>query len=508
MDKYAMYLRKSRADIELESMGHEETLARHKARLFELAARMEVLPEQIVIYHEIVSGESIQDRPEMQKLLNDVYLQKYKGVFVIEVERLARGNTKDQGEVADAFQYSHTQIITEKKIYDPTKESDMEYFEFGLFMSRREYKTITRRMSAGKLQSVKEGNYIGSAKIYGYDPVRTSKKDRILKINPEEAPVVQMIYNWYTEDRQSPRWIARQLTTLGIPTQTNKSEWNRRTIINILQNEHYIGLIKWNQRKTVRVYNADTGKTQKIRVPAEKELYPGKHEAIISKEQFEKAQSIFDQFVPIKSEAKHVNPFAGIARCAKCGKTLVAQEYSEKNNRSLRLSHQKGTVCKMKSIKMFDFSAAVVDALKNSIADYEVELKKGSEQKQILEHEAIIAALEKELEKQQRKRTRLFDAFEDDLYSKEEFIERKQALHAKISEISDKLKEEKKNAPKPINYEQQITTIHNLIECINDDSISAQLKNTFLKSFIEKIDVEVLDCGRNNSEVIVDIQLK
>ena len=96
-DKYAMYLRKSRADIEMEALGEGETLAKHKTMLFNLAARHDILPSQITIYQEIVSGESIQDRPEVQRLLDDVYANKYKGVLVVEVERLARGNTKDQG---------------------------------------------------------------------------------------------------------------------------------------------------------------------------------------------------------------------------------------------------------------------------------------------------------------------------------------------------------------------------------------------------------------------------
>ena len=126
-DMYAMYLRKSRADIELEALGEGETLTKHKVMLFNLAARHDIHPDQIVIYQEIVSGESLQDRPEALRLLEDVYARKYKGVLVVEVERLARGNTKDQGEVADAFQISDTKIITPVKVYDPNDEFDREY---------------------------------------------------------------------------------------------------------------------------------------------------------------------------------------------------------------------------------------------------------------------------------------------------------------------------------------------------------------------------------------------
>lgn len=166
----AIYLRKSKLDLELEAQGEEETLARHKKILLEIAERQGLNIGEI--YQEVVSGESIQDRPVMQRLLSDVMDGQYRSVMVMEVQRLARGNTKDQGEVAEAFKYSSTKIVTPQKTYDPNNEYDEEYLEFGLYMSRREYTAINRRMSIGKMQSVKEGNYIGSLPPFGYDIVK------------------------------------------------------------------------------------------------------------------------------------------------------------------------------------------------------------------------------------------------------------------------------------------------------------------------------------------------
>ena len=58
------------------------------------------------------------------------------------------------------------------KTYNPNNEYDEEYFEFGLFMSRREYKTINRRLQRGRLSSVKEGKCVCSIAPYGYDKVK------------------------------------------------------------------------------------------------------------------------------------------------------------------------------------------------------------------------------------------------------------------------------------------------------------------------------------------------
>ena len=158
--QYSLYLRKSRADLEAEERGEGETLARHEKMLIELARINGFSIGKI--YREIVSGESIESRPIVQELLRDVESGRWRGVLVVEVERLARGDTMDQGRVAKSFKFSNTKIITPIKIYDPNNEFDEEYFEFGLFMSRREYKTINRRLQRGRLSSVKEGKFVGS----------------------------------------------------------------------------------------------------------------------------------------------------------------------------------------------------------------------------------------------------------------------------------------------------------------------------------------------------------
>lgn len=96
MKLYLMYLRKSRKDLEAEEHGQGETLAKHEKMLTTLYESMGIFAKQITILKEIVSGDSIVARPQMQKLLQLVETGNYEGVFVVEVERLARGNTLDQ----------------------------------------------------------------------------------------------------------------------------------------------------------------------------------------------------------------------------------------------------------------------------------------------------------------------------------------------------------------------------------------------------------------------------
>ena len=142
--KVALYLRKSREDESLE-----ETLARHERMLLDYCKRNNLVI--IDIFKEVVSGESLEARPQALKMLENVEAGMYDGVVVVELERLSRGNQIDQVEIAETFKRSGTKIYTLNKVYDLSSDNDFdeEFFEFGLFMSRREYKVIKRRLLQG-----------------------------------------------------------------------------------------------------------------------------------------------------------------------------------------------------------------------------------------------------------------------------------------------------------------------------------------------------------------------
>lgn len=511
LDMYAMYLRKSRKDLELEAISKEETLARHKDILFALAERMGISPNQIVIYHEIVSGDSLDSRPEALKLLADVHARKYKGVFVTEIERLARGNTKDQGEVAEAFSLSGTLIITPLRVYNPDNEADEEYFEFGLFMSRREFKTLNRRQKVGKEQAVKEGNYILPVAPYGFDIVRKSKKNRYLVEKPEESKYVKMVFDWYTEDRKPTFWIARQLTLMGVPTKRGGKEWSRSTIKDILFNAHYIGMVTWGDQRTVKEKDPITGKVVKRRRKSgNQQLYKGKHDGFISEEQFWKVRTIYGTHAPAKVNTELVNPLAGILVCARCGRAINHHSYPD--SRVSRYHHTYGIhMCKMKSLFAPVVMDAIVTALNAHISDYQVKMDKGDTNTEINRQKAVCEALEAELQKQKRMKRRLFDSWEadDGMYTKEEFMERKQMYNKAIVDLSAKIEELQKNTPEPIDYEERIATIHSIIDTLNDPTIDAKAKNDFLKQFIEKIEFDTFDYGAGKGGApVLDIHFK
>ena len=509
MDVYAIYLRKSRADVEAEKLGEGETLARHRKILTELAARKGLYIGKI--YEEIVSGETIEARPEIQKLIEDCYKGKYRGILKVEVTRLSRGNQGDAQKILDCLKYSNRNngvlVITPTKTYDVAhSQEDEEYMEFELFMSRREYKMIQKRMDRGRKQAVVEGNFMGSYRPYGYDILKT-KTGRTLIPNEDEAPIVKMIYEWTVNDNLSPFKIAERLTNMGVPTYYGEKDWSKETVKTILTNQTYMGKVRWNDRMTVKTMVDGELKATRPRSNHSDHfmLYDGKHmkHALVDEETFKAASSRFHND-RTRSNLKLVNPLAGLLFCKKCGKSMGYQSYRHKKNGPMdRYNHrQSANGCKVKSAVAEDVIKAVIHALKLYIEDFEFKLDNTPD----VDENSIntqLEALQKEIRKSERKLAKLFDSWEDEKITDNEFVQRKAVHNQKIENIKRQMEELEYSIPEREEYEDKIILLSEALVAITDESLDADIKNEYLKRIIDRIEFS----RENNSEFILDIDL-
>lgn len=213
--------------------------------LMDCAGRMGPVVHEHDIYREIVSGESIEARPQMQRLLKAVEMRTYTAVPCIELERLSRGNGAGRARIPKAFQFSNTKITTLDKTYGLASDDgfDGEFFEFGLFMSRREYKTIKRRLLRGRMQSQQEGYFIGSALPFGYGKIKNPEGRGHILVPNEQAPILQMIFRRYAEG-DLLAGIVQDLNAAGVQTASSlNAKWSTNRVRDMLRNRVYIGEI-------------------------------------------------------------------------------------------------------------------------------------------------------------------------------------------------------------------------------------------------------------------------
>ena len=451
---YCMYLRKSRADLEAEARGEGETLARHLQTLTLLAARLSLDVPPDAIYREIVSGDTIAARPMMQRLLQEVQDGKWQGVLCTEVERLARGDTIDQGIVANAFKYSNTKIITPAKVYDPNNEMDEEFFEFSLFMARREYKAIKRRMQAGRAASVREGHYVGGKRPYGYEVVKCQgSKGYTLKQIPEEAKIVRLVYDMYLYQGHGTASIATHLNSLGSTTY-NGHPWDAGSVRKMLEQPVYAGFVQWLKRESKKTVTPE-GYTVNRPLSDRYILARGLHDPIVSEEEYNRVREVAATRRTIAQvQNKHIaSPLAGLARCACCGYALTRRP----NRDDVFLVCRK-PFCHNSSVRMDTAVSAVLGALRQWVEQYSdkgsplgtpssksLPLGGGAERSEAERvnegRDLELSAAQDALTTAQRQLTTAQEMLERGVYSVDEYINRRHALQSKIDAATEAIKE-------------------------------------------------------------------
>lgn len=524
------YLRKSRADDALLTV--EEVLAKHEAILDEWAENNlgEKIPETNK-FREVVSGETIDDRPEMKTILNLIESPKIKGILVVEVQRLSRGDLEDAGRLIKLLRYTNTLVITPQKTYDLRDEYDRDIFERELKRGNEFLEYQKKIMSRGRLLSVQQGNYIGSKAPYGYD--RTTVQDGkrkcpTLKINETEANIVRMIFDLYVNKDMGHTRIANHLDALGVKPPKGEY-WSPPAIKDLLENVHYIGKVKWNWRKTVTVVeDGEILKTRPKSTVGEFLVYEGKHEAIITEEIFAAAREKQGRNHRAKPTTKVRNPLAGLLYC-QCGRAMSLRTYKTKEGTEKsapRLLCDNQAKCKTGSCLYDELIEMVKDTLKDCIADFEIRVN-GDNKDAVKLHNNLIKGLEKKQKELQEKEIALWNKYTEEKMPKHVFDRLNADLLKEMDEIKNALCKAQESTPDPINYEERLFRFRDALAMLQDEEAPAEVKNRLLKSCIERItytrekpqrltrkpdekkgETLAVGGGWTNPEINIDIQLR
>lgn len=328
LDEYLIYLRKSRSDNPGETV--EEVLSRHEKQLQEFAEKkLGFRIKEENIYREVVSGETIDDRPELLKMLDRIEKGNIKGVLVIEPQRLSRGDLLDCGRIIQFFKYTNTSVMTPMKSYFLEDKYDRKFFEMELLRGNDYLEYTKEILYRGRVASVKEGKFVGSTPPFGYDKEKLKKEKGYKLVRKDnEAEIVEMMFEMASEFVGTSN-IANHLNKLKIKPK-KIDFWTPHTVRVILTNPVYYGVITWDKRKTIQ--NLKDGKIVKSRPKNEDFiLVKGIHDPIISKEKFDIVQSILKSgSSPRVIKDKEIkNPLAGLVECSECGHSMIRRAYQK-----------------------------------------------------------------------------------------------------------------------------------------------------------------------------------
>ena len=283
----------------------------------------ELVPE-VNRFREVVSGETIAARPEVQKVLRLIEQPRFRAVLVVEPQRLSRGDLEDIGRLVKVFRYTGTLVVTLQGLFDLSDARDREFFQRELERGN-DYLEYTRRiMQNGLRLCVEQGWYVGSQPPYGYRKVSVKEGRRsvhTLEPVPAEAEAVLLMFRMYAAGSGAAT-ICQALNSAGVPPRAAEI-WRPPVIYRILDNPHYLGLVRYDHRKQERVIvDGELKKQRAVRKDAP--LYPGKHPAIVPQELWDavKRARAARHLPPVRSHLDIQNPLAGLVYC-ECGSVMV-----------------------------------------------------------------------------------------------------------------------------------------------------------------------------------------
>ena len=488
------YSRKSQSDDPLLSV--EEVLSKHEAILDEMAMQYlgGLVPEENK-FREVVSGETMKDRPEIQKVLRLIESPKYKAIMCVEPQRLTRGDLEEIGRLMKTLKHTDTIVITQQRVYDLRDEYDWDAFERELKRGNDYLEYYKKIQNRGRLLSVSQGNYIASIAPYGYEKTFVmdgKRKCPTLKIDPERADVVRMIFEMYVNEDLGRVTIANRLNELGIKPKFGKL-WAQDTIKDMLENIHYIGKVRWNWRKTVTlVEDGEFIKSSRKSKIGEYLVYDGKHEGIIPVELFEAAQAKKGRNHRAKAKTKVRNPLAGLVFC-QCGRAMSLRTYKNKGvDRSApRLLCDNQAYCKTSSCLYSEMLERVTEVLQQCIADFEIRIKNDDGDSHKL-HANLIKRLEAKREELDKKELAQWEAQADPDPSKRMpehiFKQLNEKLLREKEEVRQALCKAYESMPEPVDYEERLNRFRDALDALHDPKKTPQQKNKLLKACIERID--------------------
>lgn len=250
-----------------------------------------------MIYETYIDGGysgASTDRPALQKMLSE--LGQIDVVVVYKLDRLSRSQRDTLSLIEEHFLTNNVEFVSITETLDTSTPFGKAMIGILSVFAQLERETIAERMRMGHIKRAEEGYRTSGG---NYDPSGYTRKNGELIIKEAEAKHIQKAYNLY-EEYHSITKVQARLKELGFPV------WRFRRYNDILRAKLYCGYVSFAGQ-----------------------YYKGRHEPIISEEQFERVQLLLERHKGPNAHKAKQSLLSGLLVCEKCGENFVT--YSSKD---------------------------------------------------------------------------------------------------------------------------------------------------------------------------------
>ena len=464
---------------------------------------------------------TVFDRPEFNRLMNDIKSGRIKCLVVRDLSRFGRDYIETGTYLERIFPQIGLRFISIKEQYDNfDNDGSNESLMIPLqnMINALYSKDISRKVSTALKAQMEQGTFRKRNLPYGY---KWNDERSNMVIDEDSAKFVRLMFRWKIEGWSIPS-ILDALDRMGAPNpEARKREvgtrdgdpssytgWYSSSLYSILTNPHYVGDTVLGRSMKAIYKNIPS---HNVKDKDEWIVFPDTHEAIISREDFQKVQDIMNaasearQTKMQKSEeirATLINLFEGKIVCADCGRKMYFhRKRIDKDKRgrwyafyecSTSVSKRYGH-CTSHSTRQDKLEADVLAAIQLQVKaalDYDKLLGKlrGSEGEKSIRDKlnATISSLNLKLGGVSKKRTRLYEDFAEGLLDEEEYTFAKKSYDEQYADLSRRLDEAVQRRSK---FSEAMSVDNKWITLMKSVSTAEQLSQDLVDESVELVKV-------------------
>jgi site-specific DNA recombinase len=469
MKKAALYIRVSTDEQAKE--GYSIPAQRERLTAYVTSQGWEIADYYI---DEGVSAKNT-NRPELQRMLNDIHCGLIDVVLVYRLDRLTR-SVLDLYNLLQEFDRYNVTFKSATEVYDTTTAIGRLFITLVAALAQWERENLGERTKFGKVEKARQGKRPGGKAPFGYDKVNGE-----LVVNEKEAETVRMIFRLYAKHANLNK-VTEELYRQGCRTKNN-AIFSVNTVQKILKNPIYIGTLRYNY--TTQTGTITTVKPEEDWIIVEDALPP-----IIDKEEFYFVQKILDaQAMKKPRSVASGYLFSGLVTCPNCGSTLNGTTYHSKGKKTpgqpiryFRCSFTKPGACHHFQIREDKLERLFLAELRNRTDQIRREV---TGDKNACLKAANLDDYKRELESLKQKRKRLQQLFITDLIEMDELREQLEAFNTRQAELEQLIQTESEQLENRFSNEQLLSLYENLQQ--SWEELSFEEKKQFVSILVKSI---------------------
>lgn len=455
---------------------------------------------------EAITGTKVDKREGFQQMIQKCMAGEIDMIITKSISRFSR-NTADTLKYVRMLRNKNIAVYFEKENINTLDMNGEMLLTILSSLAQQEVESLSENVKMGIRMKMQRGELVGFNGCFGFDYDRETKS---ISVNEKEAEVVRLMYDLYLQGYGTTT-IARRLTELGCKNKHGEVKWQTDTILDIIKNEKHCGDLLLGKTFTVDPIT----KRRLDNMGEENQYYiRDHHEAIVSREVWEKAKEIRLSRAKSKWKMSSENrqrytrlyAFSSMLECGYCGYKLARRTRHQttvtKKPVWQCINASKNGICNCPNSKAIDESileSAFIDAFhvladnfddvkETVIETVESSLNDDGDVKRI-KH------LNKEISSIKTKKSRLTELLIDDRIEQGEYDQKKIEFQRKLHQLSEEKQYLEDNVGRRKNISKRMSELRETLETEKDPL--TEFDRMVFDSITEKVIVGGYDADNN-----------